>query len=125
MLVALAGFCHLFGGQPSLNADDRVEGLSDAGGLVGLAIAAPLESIAWIFGATIVLAAVAFLGAVMFIGIPVRDAVGIVRRSLASIGAALGGALQSLFTLGRERDDADSGRRRPRRRRQRRGHRPA
>ena len=104
VLVALAGFCHLFGGQPSLNADDRVANLSDAGGLLGVAVAGPLESIAWIYGATIVLAAVAFFGAVMFIGIPVRDAVAILRRSVAPIGTGIAGAFQSLFTLGRDRD---------------------
>ena len=107
VLVALAGFCHLFGGQPSLNGDDRVARLSDAGGLLGVAVAAPLESIAWIYGASIVLAAVAFLGAVMFIGIPVREAVSIVHRSMAPIGNAIQSALRSLFTLGRDRDSAD------------------
>ncbi|HUP74622.1 MAG TPA: DNA translocase FtsK 4TM domain-containing protein [Acidimicrobiales bacterium] len=104
VLVALAGFCHLFGGQPSLNADDRVANLSDAGGLLGVAVAGPLESIAWIYGASIVLAAVAFLGAVMFIGIPVRDAVAILRRSVAPIGTGVQRAFHSLFTLGRDRD---------------------
>jgi S-DNA-T family DNA segregation ATPase FtsK/SpoIIIE len=107
VLVAFAGFCHLFGGQPSLNADNRVENLSDAGGLLGVAVAGPLEAIVWTFGATIVLAAVAFLGAVMFMGIPVRDAVGIVRRSVARIGTAIQSSLQSLFTLGRDRDAVD------------------
>ena len=105
VLVALAGFCHLFGGQPSLNADDRVDNLSDAGGLLGFAIAAPLESIAWIFGATVVLVAIGFLGSVMFIGIPLRDAIGAVRRFVAAIAGAAQSATQSLFTLKRDRDD--------------------
>jgi S-DNA-T family DNA segregation ATPase FtsK/SpoIIIE len=107
VLVALAGFCHLFGGQPSLNADNRIQNLSDAGGLLGVAVGGPLQSIAWTFGASIVLAAVGFLGAVMFIGIPVRDAVGIVRRSIAPIGTGIRDAFRSLFTLGRDRDAVD------------------
>jgi DNA segregation ATPase FtsK/SpoIIIE, S-DNA-T family len=107
VLVALSGFCHLFGGQPSLNEDDRVGRLSDAGGLLGLAVAAPLERVAWMFGATIVLTAVAFLGAVMFIGIPVRDAVAVLHRAISPLGSALNSSLRSLFTLGRERGSAD------------------
>jgi S-DNA-T family DNA segregation ATPase FtsK/SpoIIIE len=112
VLITLAGFCHLFGGQPSLNADDRVDQLSDAGGLLGVVVAGPLESIAWIYGATVVLAALGFLGAVMFIGIPLRDAISAVRRVLAAAAGALQSAGHSLFTLGRDHDassDSDDG----------------
>ena len=104
VLVALAGFCHLFGGRPSLSGDHRVARLSDAGGVLGLAIAAPLEKVAWVFGATIVLAAVAFFGAVMFIGIPVRDAIGFLHRGVSYVATALQTTLRSLFTLGRDHD---------------------
>jgi S-DNA-T family DNA segregation ATPase FtsK/SpoIIIE len=107
VLITLAGFCHLFGGQPSLNADDRVDKLSDAGGLLGVIVAGPLESIAWIYGATIVLAALGFLGAVMFIGIPLRDAIAAVRRAVGALGAGLQSAGRSLFTLGHD-GDADA-----------------
>ena len=107
VLVALSGFCHLFGGQPSLSGDHRVSRLSEAGGLVGLAIAAPLEKVAWTFGATIVLAAVAFLGAVMFLGIPMRDAIGLLHRAISPLGRALQTGLRSLFTLGRDGDTDD------------------
>jgi S-DNA-T family DNA segregation ATPase FtsK/SpoIIIE len=107
VLIALAGFCHLYGGQPSLNSDDRVDELSDAGGLLGVVVAGPLESVAWIFGATIVIAAVGFLGAVMFIGIPLRDALAVVRRGLSTVAAAMQSATRSLFTLGRDDSASD------------------
>ena len=104
VLVALAGFCHLFGGQPSLNADDRVDNLCDAGGLLGRRRrGAPRSRSRGPSAPRSCSRPSRSSVRCMFIGIPVRDAVGIVRRCLAAIGGAAQSATQSLFTLGRDR----------------------
>lgn len=108
-LTALAGFLHLFGGRPDINAENRVDALSDAGGLLGWAVGAPLERVVWIYGATIALAAIALFGALVFVGVPLRDALDGAQLLFGRVSEVGAGFVRSLFTLGRSTaEDEDS-----------------
>jgi DNA segregation ATPase FtsK/SpoIIIE, S-DNA-T family len=77
LLVAAVGLLSLFRGRPSLDASTAE--LRDAGGVLGAAVASPLEAAAGIVGAAIVLSGLALVGALLAPGVPMR-------RVLAAIG---------------------------------------
>jgi S-DNA-T family DNA segregation ATPase FtsK/SpoIIIE len=109
VLVALAGFCHLFGGRPSLDDPNRAEVFGDAGGLLGLAVAGPLASFASVIGATVVVLAVGLIGGVLFTGVPLRDAFATVGSVVGPVGSRAGRAVRGLFSLEPTRHGDDSG----------------
>ncbi len=99
LAVATVGLLSLFRGQPALDATTAE--LRDAGGVLGAAVASPLAAAAGVVGATIVLAGLALLGAVLAPGVSMR-------RVLAEVGRAARGTGRSflgLFQLGAP-DDA-------------------
>ena len=72
---------------------------------MGYAIGAPLDALASIWGASLLLVAVGIIGVLVLTGISVRDAARLCRRALAAVGRSLTRALD--IALGHERDDAD------------------
>lgn len=83
--LGAVGALHLAGGSPAL--DGPVEKLRDAGGYLGGAIAAPLESLAGVAGACVVLVGLAVLGALLAPGVPMRTVAGGVGRGAKWAGA--------------------------------------
>lgn len=116
-LVAVEGFCHLFGGQPDLRAG--AEALGDAGGVLGWVIAGPLTRVASVYGAFIILAAVGLVGGLLFTGMPMATIIDGVRAGLGPLRDGSSRFFRSLFRI--DEDDRDGsvteGRARSRRRR--------
>jgi S-DNA-T family DNA segregation ATPase FtsK/SpoIIIE len=79
LLIAAVGLLSLFRGRPSLDAP--ADELRDAGGLIGAAVASPLEAVAGVVGATVVLVGLAMLGALLAPGVPMRRVLGTVGRA--------------------------------------------
>jgi S-DNA-T family DNA segregation ATPase FtsK/SpoIIIE len=71
--LAVVGALHLLGDSPSIDGPMRV--IRDAGGVVGAALAGPLQAAAGTVGAAVVLGGLAVLGALLAPGIPMRDVV--------------------------------------------------
>ncbi|HZP30780.1 MAG TPA: DNA translocase FtsK [Acidimicrobiia bacterium] len=71
--LATVGVLHLIGGSPSV--DTSLDGVRDAGGLLGAAVAEPLSAAAGIVGAAVVLAGLGSLGALLASGVPMRRVV--------------------------------------------------
>jgi S-DNA-T family DNA segregation ATPase FtsK/SpoIIIE len=102
--LAVVGALHLTGGSPSI--DGAATALRDAGGVVGAAIASPLEAAAGTVGAAIVLAGLALVGALLAPGVPMRDVVAGLGRGARRSGSWSGRHLRRLGELP-ERDRAD------------------
>lgn len=68
--LALAGLLHLSRGAPGTS--DGLQALGEAGGVVGLAVAGPLQALGATVGAVLVLAAVAVVGVVVLTRMSVR-----------------------------------------------------
>ena len=103
VFVAVAGLLHLANGQPAWR--DPIDDFIDAGGVVGYGIGAPLNALASIWGATLLLLAVGVIGILVLTGTSLRDAARGCRRGLGSVGRSLTRALD--IALGHEREDAE------------------
>jgi DNA segregation ATPase FtsK/SpoIIIE, S-DNA-T family len=109
--IAVVGALHLLGDSPAI--DGPISALRDAGGVLGAAIAGPLEAAAGTVGASVVLVGIAVLGALLAPGIPMRDVmrrlgnglrwVGLNARAFTELPAREPGA------LGADDDDALDG----------------
>jgi S-DNA-T family DNA segregation ATPase FtsK/SpoIIIE len=84
--LSVVGVLHLLGGRPAV--DGSLDGVRDAGGLVGAAVAEPLAGAAGVVGAAIVLAALGILGALLTPGVPMRRVVASVARGVRRLGAS-------------------------------------
>ncbi|MCU1456699.1 MAG: FtsK/SpoIIIE family proteinFtsk gamma protein [Actinomycetia bacterium] len=84
LLVAMLGIMHLAGGAPGFG--DGVDALGNAGGVAGATIGAPHLAGIGIVGASIVLAAIALLGALLTPGVPISSVVGVIGVGLAWAG---------------------------------------
>ena len=96
-MVSTTGLLHLAKGRPQWGTDSDVFG--NAGGVVGLAIADPLQAFAATWGATLVLLTLGLLAFVMLTGTPVAEVAG---RISALVGPAvdrLRGGVQSQMVL--------------------------
>lgn len=105
LLSAVASVCllHLAKGAPELNGG--VDGLRDAGGLVGAVIAVPLSSATGTAGAVVVLVSVGLLGLLLMTGLPMRDVLATIGRGVR----ALWRQIEKLFRLGSENEAGDDG----------------
>jgi DNA segregation ATPase FtsK/SpoIIIE, S-DNA-T family len=90
VVVAIAGLLHLGADRPAVG-----EGVRQAGGIAGLAVAQPLAAGAGVVGAAVVLVALGVLGALLAPGIPLWRV-----GTLAAAGTRhLGRGVDSIFTL--------------------------
>jgi len=83
--LAVVGALHLLGDSPSI--DGPIGALRHAGGVVGAALASPLEAAAGMVGAAIVLGGLAVLGALLAPGMPMRDVVATLGRGARWLGS--------------------------------------
>jgi S-DNA-T family DNA segregation ATPase FtsK/SpoIIIE len=102
-LVAVEGFCHLFGGRPDVRAG--AEELGDAGGVLGWLIAAPLTRVASVYGAFIILTAVGLVGGLLFTGMPMATIIDGVRAGVRPLREGSGRFFRSLFRIDDDADD--------------------
>ncbi len=105
-LVAIQGFCHIFGGRPGPRASAAE--LGDAGGVLGWVIAGPLTGVASVIGGAIILAAVGLVGGLLFTGMPMATILDGVRRGLGPLREGTARSFRSLFRI----DDEPPSRRR-------------
>jgi DNA segregation ATPase FtsK/SpoIIIE, S-DNA-T family len=108
VMLAVVGVLHLAGGSPAVDASD---GLRDAGGLIGAAIASPLAAGAGVVGTAVILIGVGLLGLLLAPGVPMRR----VFEAIAAGVRWVAGAVRELFQLGGEHtgdaelDDSEAG----------------
>src|SRR5829696_8651311 len=69
VMLAVVGMLHLAGGSPSVDSSD---GLRNAGGLLGAALASPLATIAGVVGTAVILTGIGLLGLLLAPGVPMR-----------------------------------------------------
>ena len=98
--VVLEGFCHLIGGEPDLHAGAAA--LGEAGGIIGWGVAHPLQAIASVYGAVLILGAVGLVGALLFTGMPMATLLDSLGRMVGPLTEAGGRFFASLFRVGPE-----------------------
>ncbi len=112
VLAAVASVCllHLTTGAPELA--DGVDGLRDAGGLIGAVIAVPLAGAAGTAGAVVILVSVGLLGLLFMSGLSLRDVISGIGRGATALGHGIANQAAKLFSLGTETgeegDDAEA-----------------
>jgi S-DNA-T family DNA segregation ATPase FtsK/SpoIIIE len=94
--IAAAGLLHLSAGAPPSSAEAD---LRRAGGLFGLAVGEPLESLLATWGATVVLTLVAVVGLVVLTRTPIRVAADRTVAGMRPFTAVLNQRLAALFRL--------------------------
>jgi S-DNA-T family DNA segregation ATPase FtsK/SpoIIIE len=95
--VSGLGLLHLAKGSP--NAEQGVDALSEAAGLLGFAIAAPLRAVLATPGALLVLGALGLLGLIVLTRVTVRDAADRTADGLRPAGSAVSRAWNGLFHM--------------------------
>ena len=95
--VVLEGFCHLIGGEPDLHAGAAA--LGDAGGIIGWGVAHPLQKVASVYGAVLILGAVGLVGALLFTGMPMATLLDSLERMIGPLREAGGRFFASLFRV--------------------------
>src|SRR5262245_16013342 len=92
LAIADVGILHLAYGEPAL--DGSIDALRNAGGALGVVVAAPLTAGTGVVGAAVILAAVALLGTLLVLGLSIRAvaaaAVNGTRRATARASSGLG-----------------------------------
>jgi S-DNA-T family DNA segregation ATPase FtsK/SpoIIIE len=79
LLLADVGVLHLVAGRPSL--DGSFEELRAAGGVLGVAVAAPLVAATGVVGAAVILGALALIGLLLALGLSIRTIVALAGRA--------------------------------------------
>jgi len=102
LALATTGLLHVWRGQPGF--DEGVDEWGAAGGLLGVAIAAPLVAVAATAGAAVILLTLLVIAFFVITRIPVRVAAGGAVSTFRPLGEALRATVRSLFTL----DDGSS-----------------
>jgi S-DNA-T family DNA segregation ATPase FtsK/SpoIIIE len=101
--LAAAGLSHLVGGPAQWSVGHpRLTSLTNAGGLVGALVGAPLRRVLGPWGAGIVLATLLLAALLVLTGTPARQAGHYLARAVAAIGRRTGRAVRSLATVGNE-----------------------
>ena len=100
VMFAVVGLLHLAGGSPPV---DPTEGLRNAGGLLGAAVASPLAAGAGIVGTAVILTGLGLLGLLLAPGVPMRR----VFDAIAAAARWVTAAVSELFQLrGHDAGDA-------------------
>jgi S-DNA-T family DNA segregation ATPase FtsK/SpoIIIE len=105
LLLAATGLLHLSRGRPAWG--DGFEEYGEAGGMVGHAIAGPLESLLASSGAVLVLVIVALVGVVVGTRVPVRVAAERTVEGVRPAGSALKRGFGWLFRVGPDMESID------------------
>ena len=96
LLVGGTGLLHLGLGRPAIG--DGLDGLAEAGGLLGAATGIPLEAFASIWGASLVLGTVTLLGVLVLTHTTVRAVAGTTAAGVRPLGQAGRNVVATLFS---------------------------
>ena len=96
--LSAAGLLHLRHDGPAFRSPLRV--LRSAGGVVGMLVGEPLQSVVATWGTVIVLSVLGMLGVLILVRLRVRDAVNRTADGMRPMGALTRRGFSSLFTLG-------------------------
>jgi DNA segregation ATPase FtsK/SpoIIIE, S-DNA-T family len=102
LLVGITGLLHVWVDAPQ--GVTGVDALIRAGGALGAATGAPLEAVAWVWGASIVLLTVCALGLLVLTRTPLRVVVAAIARLLLAIGRVARNASSSLLRAPNHQD---------------------
>jgi DNA segregation ATPase FtsK/SpoIIIE, S-DNA-T family len=91
VMLAVVGLLHLAGGSPPV---DPTDGLRDAGGLLGAAVASPLSAGAGVVGAAVILTGLGLLGLLLAPGVPMRRVFDAIAAGVRWAVAAVSGLFQ-------------------------------
>ena len=100
VILASAGLGEIFGGTPKLSSS--LTSLGDAGGYLGALVGRPVDALVGTAAAAVIFVIVAFLGAVLLLGIPLQVAF----RAIGQNARALGHITVALAKRVRTDDDA-------------------
>ncbi len=95
VLVGVTGLLHVWVSAPE--GVSGIDALSSAGGALGAATGGPLQAVAWVWGASLVLGTVTLLGLVVITHIPLRTVIGAVASAGVSLARSLGAGVGSLM----------------------------
>ena len=101
-VLATVGLVHIAGDSPSWGSS--TEAFSRAGGVLGLAVGGPLETIAGVWGALLVLIAVNIAGLVVMTGVSLKSMLDGFAKGARPIAGAAANGTRSLFVM---RSDSD------------------
>lgn len=104
VFLALTGLLHLGRGRPSWG--DPADDFIDAGGLLGYLVGRPLDYLLSLWGAVLVLLAVALIGMLVTTGVPLLEGMRSLRRLITGMGRSFGRATN--IALGDERQFIDA-----------------
>jgi hypothetical protein len=107
LLVGITGLLHVWVTAP--DGVTGVDALIRSGGLLGAAVGAPLQAIAWVWGATLVLLTVVVLGLLILTHTPLRTVVAAIARVLLAIGRSGRSAAGTLMRAPGDRACTDLG----------------
>jgi DNA segregation ATPase FtsK/SpoIIIE, S-DNA-T family len=107
LLVGITGLLHVWVTAP--DGVTGVDALIRSGGLLGAAVDAPLQAIAWVWGATLVLLTVVVLGLLILTHTPLRTVVAAIARVLLAIGRSGRSAAGTLMRAPGDRACTDLG----------------
>src|SRR6266699_332923 len=91
VMLAVVGLLHLAGGSPPV---DPTDGLRNAGGLLGAAVASPLAAGAGVVGTAVILAGLGLLGLLLAPGVPMRRVFDAIAAGARWAAAAVSGLFQ-------------------------------
>jgi DNA segregation ATPase FtsK/SpoIIIE, S-DNA-T family len=91
VMLAVVGLLHLACGSPPV---DPTDGLRDAGGLLGAAVASPLSAGAGVVGAAVILTGLGLLGLLLAPGVPMRRVFDAIAAGVRWAVAAVSGLFQ-------------------------------
>jgi DNA segregation ATPase FtsK/SpoIIIE, S-DNA-T family len=91
VMLAVVGLLHLAGGSPPV---DPTEGLRNAGGLLGAAVASPLAAGAGVVGTAVILTGLGLLGLLLAPGVPMRRVFDAIAAGARWAAAAVSGLFQ-------------------------------
>src|SRR5438128_10019395 len=91
VMLAVVGLLHLAGGSPPV---DPTDGLRNAGGLLGAAVASPLAAGAGIVGTAVILTGLGLLGLLLAPGVPMRRVFDAIAAGAGWAAAAVSGLFQ-------------------------------
>ncbi|MCH7789756.1 MAG: DNA translocase FtsK [Acidobacteria bacterium] len=97
LLLSVSALLHIAGGEPSI--EEGSDALGEAGGALGLAIAAPLGALVGTAAAVVVLVAAVLISVTVLGRSSLRSATESTAAGFRPIGSAIAGGFRSLFSL--------------------------
>lgn len=105
LLIGGTGLLHLFRGRPAFG--DGIDALADSGGLIGASTGIPLEALASIYGAALLLGTVTAIALLVLTRTTVRSLAGTTAAGFRPLGHATRQAVSTMLSTPGTADDVD------------------